>query len=92
MFLKEQLVYILVCYTKKGVGGNPNAPCASLIWTYAKNGKTYKGCANPDKASGGNWCPTEVNEKGIYEPKSMKWGYCNTNCRIDGGKNHFIIE
>ena len=41
---------------------------------------------------GGNWCPTEVNEKGIYEPKSMKWGYCRTNCRIDGSKNDFIIS
>ena len=72
--------FILACLTNGGE--DPNAHCI-LEWTYPVNGLTYKGCANPDVDPGGDWCPTEVNEDGQFEPKSGKWGYCSENCRRD---------
>ena len=31
--------------------------------------------ANPENDSEGDWCPTEVNADGEYEPKSGKWAF-----------------
>ena len=56
--------YFLDCFT---IGGpDPNVTCVKM-WKYAKNGKTYKGCAKDD--DGTAWCPTEVNEQGIFTKK-----------------------
>ena len=41
------------------------------------------GCLKSDL---GDWCPTELNEDGKFEPKSGKWGYCNDNCPSDYSK------
>ena len=86
-------VFVSGCHTVKGSGKYPDMPCV-MSWTYPINGVNYTGCANPDDVSGGDWCPTEVNEAGEYEPKSEKWGYCNSKCPRDHegkSKNNYLI-
>ena len=58
------------CFTVNGT------PCI-FPWTYSADGDNYQGCANPDSDSGGPWCPTGVDDNGIYISGSGKWGYCN---------------
>ena len=63
----------------------------------------YHGCSNPDRDSGGDWCPTELTN-GEYISKSGKWGYCRTYeneddipnfdghwtaCPVNGGWDHW---
>ena len=66
-------------------------PCV-MTWTYPINGVTYTGCANPDGDTNGTWCPTEVNAAGEFEPKSRKWGYCNSKCPkdLEGKYKNFV--
>ena len=58
-------VFISGCHTVKESGSYPDMPCV-MSWTYPINGVTYKGCANPDGDTNGQWCPTEVNAAGEY--------------------------
>ena len=63
-------------------------------WTYSIDGSKHQGCANPavpDKDSGGLWCPTEVDDDGVYISGSEKWGYCSDDCCTKPGKNYRII-
>ena len=70
---------ILECYT---IGGGENGVECKLPWIDWMN-NTHLDCANPDNDSEGDWCPIEVNAAGEYEPKSGKWGYCNSKCPRD---------
>ena len=63
-------------------------------WTYSIDGSKHQGCANPavpDKDPGGLWCPTEVDDDGVYISGSEKWGYCSDDCCTKPGKNYRII-
>ena len=86
------IYFIQVCYTndEDEGGADPYGRC-KFPWTYAENGITYNGCKMLDGKKPGFWCPTELNDDDIFEPKSGKWGYCSDNCRKEGGKELFVI-
>ena len=76
------MIYFLTisgCLTKKGI------PCL-FPWVDVVKGLVHTGCLNSSQSDLGDWCPTEVNEHGKFEPKSGKWGDCNDNCPSDYSK------
>ena len=63
-------------------------------WTYSVDGSIHQGCANPEKDSPNSgllWCPTVVDENGVYISESGNWGYCSDECCTKPGKNYGII-
>ena len=64
------------CLTKEG-------KVCIFPWIDSITKMEHTGCVN---GSEGDWCPTAVNEHGVFELKSKKWGLCGENCPSDYGK------
>ena len=58
---------------------SPEQPCI-FPWTDHWHGLNHEGCANPDDDAGGLWCPTKLNNEGVYIGGSGFWGYCSDSC------------
>ena len=73
------------CAPKRGE--NKEKPCI-FPWKHSSTGGTwYTGCANPDNDSGGNWCPTKLDDDNTYKAGQGEWGYCNKGslaCNVQG--------
>ena len=68
-----------------------DTPCI-LPWIDPINELEHTGCSKSDNDTLGDWCPTEVNEHGKFEPKSGKWGYCNESCPSDYSKYNIFFR
>ena len=53
-----------------------NAPC---IFPFTLNGVAYHECVFDGD---GDWCPTEVDDDGVYVNGQGKWGFCGQECPI----------
>ena len=61
-----------------GPSAESGEPCI-FPWSYSADPDPkplYTGCASPT-AEGGPWCPTEVDNDGVYISGSGKWGRCD---------------
>ena len=58
---------------------SPEQPCV-FPWIDHWYGLSHGGCANPDDDAGGLWCPTKLNNEGVYIGGSGFWGYCSDSC------------